>query len=186
MRGVHSLFRSGFFTILDNVLTVVELAGCEKQIGWPNPHPEGLLEGAGRGVRNTQWRICRGTLAVITAVREMCRDWRRAFRENLSNQNVLTVTVFCLFISAIQVVIIPMVPMTDWLDLTIHYNLHRVPHGASRKKSRHIAFLFGMLVSGLANLQKLPRTLRSMEILSFSDFQNSSCHRIWHSCTFIS
>jgi hypothetical protein len=76
VRGVHSLFRSGFFTILDNVR--------EEQIGWPDPHPGGLLEGAGRGVRNTQWRIRRGTLAVITALREMCRDWRRACQFKLS------------------------------------------------------------------------------------------------------
>jgi hypothetical protein len=34
-------------TILDNVLTVVESAGCEEQAGQPHPHPGGLQEGAG-------------------------------------------------------------------------------------------------------------------------------------------
>jgi hypothetical protein len=52
MRGICSNFCRGFFTILDNVLTVGHLAGGEEQAGRPHLHPGGLLEGAGGGARN--------------------------------------------------------------------------------------------------------------------------------------
>ncbi len=48
-RSVHSNFRHGFFTILDNILTVGESAEGEERAVWAHPHPGGLLEGSGGG-----------------------------------------------------------------------------------------------------------------------------------------
>ncbi len=49
VRGVHSDFRRGFFTILDNVRTGGVSAEVEERAARPNPHPGDLLEGAGGG-----------------------------------------------------------------------------------------------------------------------------------------
>jgi hypothetical protein len=49
-RDVCNDERCRFLTISDNILNVVEKAGCEEQAGRPHPHPGGLLEGA-KGVR---------------------------------------------------------------------------------------------------------------------------------------
>ncbi len=49
VRGIHSDFLHGFFTILNKVLTVGESVGGEEQAAQPHPHPGGLLEGLGGG-----------------------------------------------------------------------------------------------------------------------------------------
>ncbi len=49
--SVQSDFGPSFFTILDNILTVGELARAEEQAARPQPHPGDLLEGAGRGCK---------------------------------------------------------------------------------------------------------------------------------------
>jgi hypothetical protein len=49
MRGVRSDFHRCFFAILDNVLTVGELAQGKEQAFRAHPHPGGLLEGSGGG-----------------------------------------------------------------------------------------------------------------------------------------
>jgi hypothetical protein len=41
-QSIRSDFRRSFFTILDHVLTVGELAGGEEQAARPHTHPEGL------------------------------------------------------------------------------------------------------------------------------------------------
>jgi hypothetical protein len=48
-QGIRNIFCRGFFTILDNILTVGELAGGVEQAAWPHPHPGGLLSGTGGG-----------------------------------------------------------------------------------------------------------------------------------------
>jgi hypothetical protein len=53
-RDVCNDERCRFLTISDNVLNVVEKAGCEEQAGRPHPHPGGFLEGA-KGVRKMAW-----------------------------------------------------------------------------------------------------------------------------------
>jgi hypothetical protein len=45
-RSVHSDFRPGFFTILDNDLTVGESAEGKERAVSAHPHPGGLLEGS--------------------------------------------------------------------------------------------------------------------------------------------
>ncbi len=52
-RSVRSDFRPGFFTILDNVLTVGESAEGEERAVSAHPHTGGLLEGWGGGARNS-------------------------------------------------------------------------------------------------------------------------------------
>jgi hypothetical protein len=42
MQIIHRDFRRGFFTVLDNILTVGESAKGEDQAGWPHPYPGGL------------------------------------------------------------------------------------------------------------------------------------------------
>ncbi len=51
-RNVCNDERCRFLTISDNVLNVVEKAGCEKWAGWPHSHPGGLLEGVEGGMKN--------------------------------------------------------------------------------------------------------------------------------------
>ncbi len=52
-------------TILDNVLPVVESAGCEKRAGRSHRHPGGLQEGAGGDVKKRHCgKVCRGPLAL--------------------------------------------------------------------------------------------------------------------------
>ncbi len=48
-RNVRSDFRRGLFTILDNVLTVGELAEGEERAVLSHPHSVGLREGSGGG-----------------------------------------------------------------------------------------------------------------------------------------
>jgi hypothetical protein len=52
-RSVRSNFRRGFFTILDNVLTVGESAEGEERAVCSHPHSGGLREGSGGGARNS-------------------------------------------------------------------------------------------------------------------------------------
>jgi hypothetical protein len=59
VRGIGEHFRSGFFTILDKVLTVGESAGGKEQVAWLHSHPEDLLEGAGGGATVARWPIFR-------------------------------------------------------------------------------------------------------------------------------
>ncbi len=49
VRGIQSDFRRAFFTMLDNVFTVDELAGGKERAARLHPHPGGLLEGTGGG-----------------------------------------------------------------------------------------------------------------------------------------
>ncbi len=69
--------RCRFLTILDNVLTVGELAGGEDRFGQPHPHPGDLLEGAGVGGSNCTAAEIAKTLRrqyELRKVREDC--WR--------------------------------------------------------------------------------------------------------------
>jgi hypothetical protein len=50
-QSVHSNFRRGFFTILDNVLITGESARGEEIAARPHPYPGGLQEGSGGGVQ---------------------------------------------------------------------------------------------------------------------------------------
>jgi hypothetical protein len=97
LQGVCSDFHRGFFTILDNVVTVGESAGGEEQAGWPHPHPGGLQEGA-EGVceKLCGSGFCHGTLAVIQALREVCHNLQWECQENLQLQIVLAFTAFYL------------------------------------------------------------------------------------------
>jgi hypothetical protein len=50
--GDHSDDRRGFFTILENILTVNGSAGGTERACWPQPQSGGLPEGAGGGMKN--------------------------------------------------------------------------------------------------------------------------------------
>jgi hypothetical protein len=52
-QSVHSDFCRCFFTILDNVLIIGELAEGEERASRPHPHPGGLLEGSEEGCENS-------------------------------------------------------------------------------------------------------------------------------------
>jgi hypothetical protein len=51
VKSVHSDFRRGFFTILDNVLIIGESPWGEERAAQPHPHPRGLREGSGGGCK---------------------------------------------------------------------------------------------------------------------------------------
>jgi hypothetical protein len=87
--GICSDNPRGSFTILDNVLTVIESAGGEEQACRPHPHPGGLLEGAGGG-----GGLHQGTPALIRAVREVREDSWQPHLEELPIQNGPTITIF--------------------------------------------------------------------------------------------
>ncbi len=49
MRGVSGKIFCHCLTILENIVTVGELAEVEENVGWPHLHPGDLQEGVGRG-----------------------------------------------------------------------------------------------------------------------------------------
>jgi hypothetical protein len=73
MQGVHSNFPCSFFTILDNNITVGELARGKEQGTRAHPCPGGLLGGAG-GREITWQQISLRCSAVIQALQEVYRD----------------------------------------------------------------------------------------------------------------
>jgi hypothetical protein len=79
--GDHSDDRHGFFTILNNVLTVGRLARGKKRAGRPQPQSGGLPEKAGGGAKN-------GTAANIATIYN-CLIFIDVFRE-LSKHTLYT------------------------------------------------------------------------------------------------
>ncbi len=53
MQDSHGYDHCAFMTILDNVLTIGELASSEERAGQSHTHPGGFQEGAGAGAKNS-------------------------------------------------------------------------------------------------------------------------------------
>jgi hypothetical protein len=51
VQSSHGYDHRGFMTILDNILTIGELATSEERAGQSHTHPGGLQEGAGVGAK---------------------------------------------------------------------------------------------------------------------------------------
>jgi hypothetical protein len=100
-QSVRSDFRRGFFTILDNVLIIGELARGEERADLPHPHPGGLREGSGGGCEKKRGGggLRQGAPVVIRARQKVWRSRRWAHQQRLGHSYY-----GFLFISAVRVI----------------------------------------------------------------------------------
>jgi hypothetical protein len=97
MWGRQSDGSHGSLTVLDNILTVWEVAGDEERACGPHSCSGGLLKGLGWGYEKLHAsELCQGApalLRVMSEVRES--EYRRQpYCERVKTQNVLTITDF--------------------------------------------------------------------------------------------
>jgi hypothetical protein len=95
MRDIHSNKYCSFLTILDNVLTVGELAGGQERDSRPHPNPGDLLGGAGRGMRNLMAAdFAKAPQGDTSAARRACRQPATMFRKLLIQNGLTIIVVF--------------------------------------------------------------------------------------------